>query len=62
MITLWAGKTGRPKEEVVFERNCMAQTKAFLVQKWDRKCRKEQTFAKLLLYHSKHREANMSKI
>lgn len=33
MIILCAGKTGRPKEEVVFERNHMAQMKAFLVQK-----------------------------
>ena len=62
MIILCAGKTGRPKEEVVFERNYMAQTEDFLVQKWDRKCSKEQTLAKSLSFHSKHREASMSKI
>lgn len=31
MITLCAGKTGREKEEIVFERNYMTQTKSFLV-------------------------------
>lgn len=51
MIILCAGKTGRPKQEIVFERNYTAQTKAFLVQKWDRKCSKEQTLAKPLSFH-----------
>lgn len=58
MIILCTGKTGRPKEEVVFERNYMTQTKAFLVRKWDRKWSKEQTLAKPCSFHSRHTGAS----